>query len=526
MKKSIALCLSLILCLSILGTAHAETITYPLSTDTELTYWVDMTNTLFAVMESYNEHIVWNKWQENTGVKLNFEHPAAGMAKEDFGLMLVSGELPDIIQEFGSYYTGGIQAGYEDGLVMDLTDLVKEYAPDYYKLISQNEDTWRQFTVNDRILSFNVWNEEENVSSKCILMRQDWLDEFGLKAEDMTTYDAYEKYFQAILDNKPGVVPLYLTVTPNNSSSSVNNTIYWGYNIQPDWCHIGDEVIYYDKGNLENYRAWMERMHAWYEKGYISQDFASYTYADSRAKFSAGTVGCYVVNVGPGVSDADASGIPIVKCPLWRVNADDAVNVCYYEGFERNGQHGTVITTACKDPITAVKLLNYGYTDEGMYLSNYGVEGVSYTVDESGKRVFTDTVYKNPTYGTTLTMYIYRIHYMPNRRLADVTSNPAITIRPEVVAMRKQYTEISDKLNGNYIMPTSVALTSEENAERSGIMQNADTYIAEMRLKFITGVVEINDATWSEYLTTLYDTYKLSRALEITQAAYNRYIGK
>lgn len=526
MKKGISLCLSLILCLSVLGTASAATVTYPLDTDTELTYWVDMTNTLFAVMESYNEHVVWNKWQENTGVKLHFEHPAAGMAKEDFGLVLVSGMLPDIVQDFGLYYTGGVQAGYEDGLVLDLTDLVKEYAPDYYALISQDEETWRQFTIDGKILSFNIWTEEENVSSKCIMMRQDWLDEFGMKAEDMTTYDAYEKYFQAILDNKPGVVPIALTVTPNLSSSAVNNTIYWGYNIQPDWSRIDDKIIYYDGGDQPQYRAWMERMHSWYEKGYISPDFASYTYADSRAKFSAGTVGCYVINVGPAFSDADASGVPIVKCPFWRVNADDPINVAMYEGIERNGQHGTIITTACKDPITAVKMLNYGYTDEGMILSNWGVEGISYTIDENGNRVYTDLVYHNPNYGTTLTMYMYRLHYIPNRRLADIHSNPAVTIRQDVVDMRLQYTQVCDTFNGDYIMPSGVTLTAEENSERSGIMADADTYIAEMRLKFITGVLEINDDTWNEYLNTLYGKYKLTRAIEITQAAYDRYISQ
>ena len=483
-----------------------------------------MTNTLFAVMESYNDHIVWQKWQENTGVDVTFEHPAAGMAKEEFGLLMSEDVLPDIIQGFDNYYTGGILAGYEDDIVLDITDLVKEYAPDYYALISQSEEIWRQFTVNDRILSFNSWCEELNEGAMMWTVRQDWLDEFGLKAEDMTTYDAIETYFQKILENKPGVTPLELTVTAGNQTST-NNVIYWGYNIYPSWYQVDGKVKYYDDGDMSQYRAFLERMHSWYDKGYLSKDFASYKTATARANFSAGATGCICVNVGPAYSDADTSGIPIVKTPFWKETADQPINVYFPDGTEKNGTDATVITVDCKDPITAVKFLNYGYTDEGMILSNWGVEGVSYTTDENGQRHFTEQVVNNPNYGTSLTMYIYRIHKMPNRRLSDCTANPNITKRQEVVDTRLQYMSFSDTMNGDYFLPSGVSLTAEENSERSSIMTNVNTYIDEMRNKFITGAVELNDENWNTFLATL-DSYGLTRAVEITQNAYDRYLGK
>jgi len=56
-------------------------------------------------------------------------------------------------------------------------------------------------------------------------------------------------------------------------------------------------------------------------------------------------------------------------------------------------------------------------------------------------------------------------------------------------------------------------------------MSNVNTYVNEMRLKFITGTVKLNDASWQEYLNTL-KSMKLDEAVSISQAALDRYLGK
>ena len=44
------------------------------------------------------------------------------------------------------------------------------------------------------------------------------------------------------------------------------------------------------------------------------------------------------------------------------------------------------ITKDCKDPISAIKWIDYCYaSEEGQRFYGYGVEGLSYTLDESGK---------------------------------------------------------------------------------------------------------------------------------------------
>ena len=49
----------------------------------------------------------------------------------------------------------------------------------------------------------------------------------------------------------------------------------------------------------------------------------------------------------------------------------------------------TVITSACKDPVAAVKLIDYMYTEEGSSLLTWGIEGESWEWQD-GKKVLTD----------------------------------------------------------------------------------------------------------------------------------------
>lgn len=522
MKKILSLMLALTLCLGMAAIAGAEGITYPLEGTASLSWWIPMNGNLVTVLGTYDEHPVYQKLMENTGVQLNFTHPAVSQEREEFGLMLVSGELPDIIQTFPGYYVGDVQAGYDDGVILDLTDLVKEYAPDYYALISADETVWKQFTKEDKILAFYTYWEEYNPTAMCITLRKDWLDEFGLTAEEMTTYDAIEQYFQAILDNKPGVAPFFPNFT---SDTRGTNEYYMGYNVRPNWFQIDGQVVYYDQGDQPQYRGWMEKMHEWYDKGYISVDFASYKANEARSMFSAGQIGCFCEPIGNVYSDADASGLSIAKSPFWLESDDTVVNVYFPEGLERNGGQGTVITSACEDPITAVKLLNYLYTDEGMMLTNYGIEGEAYVVAEDGTIQYTDDVIANPNYGTAVTHQLYRIHWAPNKKLADTTANPNIVKNQAITEGRLLYSIPSETFNGDYLLPAGINLTVEENSERSSIMANVNTYISEMRLKFITGATELTDATWADYINTL-KTYGLDRAIEITQDAYERYLAQ
>ena len=50
----------------------------------------------------------------------------------------------------------------------------------------------------------------------------------------------------------------------------------------------------------------------------------------------------------------------------------------------------TYVSKTCKDPAKAIQLYTYLLSDEGQILTNYGVEGETYTINADGKYELTD----------------------------------------------------------------------------------------------------------------------------------------
>ena len=89
--------------------------------------------------------------------------------------------------------------------------------------------------------------------------------------------------------------------------------------------------------------------------------------------------------------------------------------------------------------------------------------------------------------------------------------------------------ELQDAINlwkqtdyGKYIMPT-VTHTSEEASEIAKIINNVNTYAEEMEAKFITGALPISE--FDNYVKQI-KAFGIERAIEIKQAAYDRYMSK
>ena len=128
MLKRFVLLLLAVSMMFTLAPAMAD-IEYPLDTDAELTIWMPISSSVTNKISSYAENESFQYAQTATGVKLNFIHPSNATLAEEFNLMIVSGDLPDIIVN-PMYLTSSANAtacvnGVEDGLFLDLTDLAR-----------------------------------------------------------------------------------------------------------------------------------------------------------------------------------------------------------------------------------------------------------------------------------------------------------------------------------------------------------------------------------------------------------------
>ena len=63
--------------------------------------------------------------EEATNVHLNVTWVTIKEAQEKFGLMIASGEIPDMVYTGMSFYPGGAIQGVQDGLFQETTDLIE-----------------------------------------------------------------------------------------------------------------------------------------------------------------------------------------------------------------------------------------------------------------------------------------------------------------------------------------------------------------------------------------------------------------
>ena len=72
-------------------------------------------------------------------------------------------------------------------------------------------------------------------------------------------------------------------------------------------------------------------------------------------------------------------------------------------------------------------------------------------------------------------------------------------------------------------IPGGATLNADEADTVSAIMADINTYVAEMALKFVTGVEELNEDTYAQYVENI-EGMDLQGALDAQQSAYERYL--
>ena len=104
--------------------------TYPLAEGGTLTYWLQLNSNVSANFTNLGDTELGKNWQANTGVTVEFQHPAAGQENEQFNLMVADGNLPDIIERgWVNAYPGGPEKAISDGVIIALNDVIDQYCP-------------------------------------------------------------------------------------------------------------------------------------------------------------------------------------------------------------------------------------------------------------------------------------------------------------------------------------------------------------------------------------------------------------
>lgn len=485
-----------------------------------LVYWVAPNSKWSNHYNNLGDTPFAKEWQERSGVKVEFIHPPMGGEREQFNLIVASGDLPDMMESNWSTYSGGPERAMNDGIILKLNDTFSKHAPNLSAWLKRNPSVDKMIKTDFGNYYAFPYIREMPSSSNGLVIRDDWLKELNLPMPE--TIDDWYVVFKSFKEKKGATVPLAFGAG-NLISATMSSEIgfIYAYDVSMDFYFGRDNKIHF--GPIEpGFKDFLTTMAKWYKEGLLDPDFASAQGAQITAKITSGetgvTQGALVGGIGAwtpaGIAKDPNFSLTGAPNPVLKKGDKPILNMLQWE---YPGMYSVAFTKNCRDIEGSSKFLDYLFTEEGALFSNFGVEGKSYTV-VNGKPKYTDFVLDNPDkwpVAEAVSAWTNNSFAGPGLWSADGLIQQFIY--PGQLAAWDAWQPTPEVLQ--YRLPP-ITPTAEESAEFSRIMNEINTYYRETMIKYILGFEDLS--TFDTYVNTV-KRMGIDRAIEIQNAALTRY---
>lgn len=494
-------------------------VTYPL-TDTPITLTLLHSEPMLGPLsgrcgvDSYADIAGIQQASEATGVIIEWNEMSMFTASEEFNLVVASGDYPDMLSSVNTYYAGGLTKAYEDEVIQDLGEVVPQFAPLYYAAIQEDEELYRQ-TLDDEGRTLGIYAiYNEAINNEGAMVRKDWLDELGLEVP--TTFETLTEAMTAIQTEKGVANPIYV-----NESC---NFLSYGYNIKGFDMVTSTIPVYQENGtvycslNSDGYRDYIDQLRQWYESGLINPNFMEFSSdlmsGEVEVEMNADRIAIWsgmVTNMTNYYASAPDESFEVAPTVITLDGGKDHITLA------TRSQDAISITTACDEVEAALGWINYWFTDEGIMLYNYGVEGDTYVM-ENGSPQYTDKVMNNEL-GVDPTLFCRTFSLAGCSFGYTVQERIYLLYEDYQTAAQEYWTENTD---GSMAVPT-LSLTTAESDVLATYGTDITTYASETLPKFIMGDLPMSE--WENYVAEL-EGMNIDQIVAVYQAAYDRYLAR
>lgn len=499
-------------------TQQSTEISYPVKSDTTLSYWVALNTNVSAINQNLGDTEFAKELTKKTGIKVKYIHPTIGQEKEQFNLMIASGDLPDIVEYAWLTFAGGPEKALKDGYIVKLNDTMNKYAPNLKKYLEQNPDVAKNAkTDSGNMFMFPfVRGDDQLLVYHGPMLRNDWLKELNLQVP--ATMDEWTQVLKAFKEKKGATAPLSYAVESNPNIG----TLAWGTFIGAYGTLKG---YYMENGKIKfgpmepAYKEFLKQYRQWFAEGLLDKNFATTDTKILDANVTGGKSGATVAYNGGSLAkwiqamkDKDPK-FDLVAAPYPTLKKGETPKFGQMDNKIQG--IGAAISSTSKNAELAARLLDYGYSKEGISLFNYGSENVSYTM-ENGKPKYTDLILKNPdklplaqAMGKYMRTYsgpfVQQKEYIDNYyQLQQQKDALAIWAKTDAV---------------KYTLPPIYPLP-EESSELAKVENEVNTYVDEMFYKFIMGAESLDN--FDKYVEQI-KKLNVEKAITIKQNALDRY---
>lgn len=530
-KRLLCTMMAIMMCFGGMAFAAEKQSELPLTTKGEtLVIYCDFNASQASVYSDLTEHPVIKKMVEETGIDIQFMHPPINDDGTFFNTTIASGEWPDLFytDRFHTTYPGGVEGAMEDGILVNVNELVEKYAPNFLQMVEEYDEGTGYIKTgiygdNGAIVKFGSMFLAPYVNARVHygpVARADLLKKYGLEAP--VTLDEYTNVLRTFKQN--GVeVPLALCNIFSQSGFYNSNFLCSGFGVTWNDFQLVDGKVQYSM-TLPGYKELLSFMNGWAKEGLIDRDSVNRSLDDCLTVFQNGKAGMTVfhnsntttaLKVGQTI-DPDYE---IVGLLFPRKAVEDQLTLARIV-YSLNSWSWQ-ISQSCKNPELAVKFIDYLHDDDTRLLTAWGTGDEAtptFTVDENGMRTFTDFMYENPKYDFTTARQLYTLNTF-QVQYDDMMERQQYYLPQQLANWESWVTRNSDADK----IPSLVTMNVDESREYSDIMSKVNNYAEEQVYSFIFGEKPIEEFdAFVEHIKAL----GIERACEIKQAAYDRYVAR
>lgn len=522
MKCSRILALALALLMLCSCTALADN--FPLVTEPTTIKIMAQVQAYYPEQNLGNVHGI-AKYAELSGVTIEWENVSNSVFNDQLAALIASGDkLPDVIMR-GKLSNSKLASWGEEGVIIDLKPYLEEYAPNFWKLYTEEQ------TISGAITGINgeIWGLPQVIlGAEMRTPTKLWLNKKAMDAigmDDPKTLDDFVKVMTAIRDSDWNGNGEADEVTVIASTGNLHNYFYGSFGLRTRGAHhdtvdvdpeTGDLRVYFQS---ENYRKYLEFMTMMYQEKLIYQEI--FTEGDGQSEVFEATdrLSMILNTVAPGNGGDEWYTVN------WSLEGPDGFA---FHTNTRGAVHSTgnfVITCDCPEELIPVALqwVDYFYTEEGSALALIGVEGEDWEVKADGNRGWTDAAEATRTEEMSANAFRAQYGMWPGggvpacffSNLLDAEYGPIPSACAQ--ALLKDYAP-------EKIWPI-ITFTSEENEVVSRVGTDINEYAKNFAAQVMTGEVELNDTTWANFQAEI-AKMKPETLIEAYRSALTRIYGE
>ena len=475
-----------------------------------------------TIMPVSNDLEFWKFVEEYTNVHIEWDSVPLASYSEVLQSRMASGEeLGDIVLQTGNpvntFSTGGM-----NGLFVDLAPYWDSCFAQTKKYIAENQIDYMPFIQNpDGSIYSIVGVTNAEINHLMPIWKTSWLEQLG--AEVPATLDEFRDLLYKMKDagDLNGDGKDNEVILTSCDIGTLMNPLYNAFGLENTNYYADDAGLVHATAVSENYRAMLSMLHGLYADGILDPELFTMSWDMLSERASTERVGVFNLwsSFAPAYGRLTQAGIADPLSENYTLSVALKSEYNNNEPFimrQGSATGGAAVTTNCASPELAMRWLDALLSDPAiMEFRCWGAEGEDYTVTAGGEKELI-----MPADGSSWNInhrgcgQVVTPHFQTN----DQLNNPDAAYGWYLDEYAAYSASGAWK---SYSVPQTSACSAEEQDIIDTYQTDVNTYVDEMRDKFIKGESSL-ETDWDTYCKNL-EALGLNEMIKAHQSIYDRF---